>query len=116
MCIRDRSCLEGPRALEALKAAVSDAESDIQRAAPVGLGVAGQTESLPVILAATQVADPATRLVALSALISFESPDVLRALVGAATDADESVRSAAIGFLSTTAGPGAVSYTHLRAH
>jgi len=87
----------------------SSAESDIKRAALVGLGVAGQTDSLPVILDAARSADAATRLVALSALAGFRTPEVLRAMSAAATDGDESVRTAAIGFLAATPGANATA-------
>jgi len=103
------SCLDSPIAIDALKASVADADKDIQRAALVGLGVARQVESLPVMLAATRAPDPATRLVALSAVAGFDAPEVLQALLVAATDGDASVRTAAIGFLAATPGAKATA-------
>jgi len=59
------------------------------------------------MLAACRSPDPATRLVALSAVSGFRTPEVLAVLRDAVGDPDESVRSAALGFLA--AMPGAVT-------
>ena len=98
------SCLPGDVAAQALNAAAVDADSDIQRAALVGLGVAQRSDSLPLILNAARTPDPATRLVAISALAGFRSLSVLSAFRVAASDADESVRTASIGFLAAMPG------------
>jgi HEAT repeat protein len=100
------SCLHGDVAAQALRAAAADPDSDIKRAALVGLGVAQRPDSLPLILDAARASDPATRLVAVSALAGFRSLAVLSAFRVAASDADESVRTASIGFLAAmTGGP-----------
>ena len=59
------------------------------------------------MLAATASEDPATRLVALSAISGFGSPEVLSALARAAHDPSENVRTAAIGFLAAVPGAAA---------
>ena len=59
---------------------------------------------MPILLAASNAPDPATRLVAVSALAEFDSPDVPSALERAGGDVDESVRTAAIGFLAGRSG------------
>jgi HEAT repeat protein len=54
-----------------------------------------------VLLAAASSADAGTRLIALSAIAAYDSPEVVPALAAAASDPEESVRSAAIGFLGS---------------
>ena len=101
------SCLNSDVAARSLEAAATDADSDIQRAAIVGLGVAHREAALPLVLRAARSTDPATRLVAMSALAGFRSPGVLAAFVAAACDPAESVRTAAVGFLSAMSGAAA---------
>ena len=98
------SCLRGDVAASALSAAAADADSDVQRAALIGLGVAQRPDSLPLILSAARSADPATRLVAISALPGFRSAAVLSAFRDAASDPEESVRTASVGFLAAMTG------------
>jgi HEAT repeat protein len=67
-------------------------------------------ESLPVIVAACSAPDAATRLVALSALSAFRTPETL-ALVGRAVqDRDEGVRAAALGLLAKWPGSEATRF------
>jgi HEAT repeat protein len=81
-----------------------DGDGDVRRAALVGLGLARDLESLPVMFAAAESREPATRLVALSALAACGTPAVLSALERAAAnpdpDADVNVRTAAVGLLA----------------
>ncbi|MDB4969437.1 MAG: lyase HEAT-like repeat protein [Myxococcales bacterium] len=95
--------LQTPAAFAALLEAARSADHDVQRSAVVGLGLSKRTEALPLIVEATRAADAATRLVALSALCQFDAPPVVPALRRAANDDDESVRSAAFGFLGARA-------------
>jgi HEAT repeat protein len=101
------SCLDSELAIGALQAATTDADSDIQRAAIVGLGVAKHAAALPLILRSLRSEDSATRLVAVSALAGFEAPEALAGLETAASDVEESVRTAAIGFLAAMPGKAA---------
>jgi HEAT repeat protein len=103
------SCLSSDAAVGALKSAVNDADGDIQRAAIVGLGVAKHAAALPLILAAARSPDAATRLFAVSALAGFRSPEVSSALEVAATDTEETVRTATIGFLAALPGAAATA-------
>jgi HEAT repeat protein len=73
----------------------------MQRAALLGLGLGKHEVALPIVLAAAGSSDPATRLVAVSALANFDAPDVAAALGHAAADSDEGVRTAAISFLAS---------------
>jgi HEAT repeat protein len=81
----------------------------VQRAALLGLGARQLPEALPALLQAAQSGDPATRLIAISAVAAYASPDAIVALGGAANDAEASVRDAAIGFLSSRPEPAATS-------
>ncbi len=94
------SHLDTPEAHAALSAAMKTSEADVKRAALVGLGIAKRLEDLPLILSEVHSKDSPTRLIALSALVNFNSPEVFPALQTAAADADEQVRAAAIGFLA----------------
>jgi HEAT repeat protein len=94
------SHLETPEAHQALRQAVTSQDPDVKRAALVGLGIAHRNEDLHIILAEVGSTDAATRLLALSALVNFSSPKVFGILSSASTDADEQVRSAAMGFLA----------------
>ncbi|HVT08031.1 MAG TPA: HEAT repeat domain-containing protein [Polyangia bacterium] len=98
------SCLKSEPAIAALSQAATDTDEDVQRAAIVGLGVAQHASALPLVIQATRAANPATRLVALSALAGFRDPAVLVAFRDAAGDPEESVRTAAIGFLAAMKG------------
>jgi HEAT repeat protein len=101
------SHFDDPRALGALTRAVLSSEDDVKRAALIGIGIARANEALPQVIAAVRAADPATRLVALSALASLDDPQVINVLVEAADDPDESVHHAAIGALASRAAPDA---------
>jgi HEAT repeat protein len=57
--------------------------------------------------AALTAGDPATRLVAVSALAEYELPEVAHDLGGALGDADDNVRGAAVALLTTRPGPAA---------
>ena len=76
------------------------ADVDVRRAALLGLGIARRPDTLPILLEAASARDAATRLVAISAMAGFGDRVVLDALHAAARDSDESVRTAAIGFLA----------------
>jgi hypothetical protein len=60
--------------------------------------------SLPLLEPALHGSDPATRLVALSALAEFDGPLVVDELTRATLDATESVRAAAVNLLGVRAG------------
>jgi HEAT repeat protein len=59
------------------------------------------------MLAATTAHDPATRIVALSAVSGFRSGEVLRALAQSAVDPDPTVSTVAINLLSAVPGTAA---------
>ena len=99
------SHLTGDVAFEALRRTAEVDEPDVRRASLVGLGISKRPEALPVVLAATDSTDAATRLVALSALVAFEDPRVLPALARAAADDDESVQGRRRRFWRAAAGP-----------
>nr|WP_153868780.1 MULTISPECIES: HEAT repeat domain-containing protein [Myxococcaceae] len=110
--------LRTPAALAALRRAASAPDADLQRAALLGLGAQRQVDSLPALLSALDAPDAATRLVAVSALAAFGGnapgggggpPEVLPALGRAAHDPDESVRTAALGFLAAREEPAATA-------
>lgn len=101
------SHFEGPVAEAALVERASSNEDDLRQAALIGLGIAHA--GLPAVMNAVGSAEAATRLVAVSALASFETPEVTALLLRAGTDADESVRTAAIGALASRPGPGATA-------
>lgn len=94
------SHLDTTEAHNALREAVRSEDADVKRAALVGLGIARRNEDLPIILSEISSTDPTTRLLALSALVNFNSPKVFGALSAAGRDSDEQVRSAALGFLA----------------
>jgi HEAT repeat protein len=79
----------------------------MRRAALMGLGIARRPESVPLLRNAVIAVDAPTRLIAVSALAEYDLPEVVPVLAHAASDPDESVRSAAIGFLSTRTGSDA---------
>ena len=102
------SHLQSEKAFVALRAAATSSDADVRRAALVGLGIARRPEGEPLLVDATRSLDPATRLVAVSALADFDdSAAVLEALARTARDRDESVRNAAIGFLASRNGAAA---------
>ncbi len=103
------SHLTSEAAFEALRRAAEVDEPDVRRASLVGLGISKRPEALPVVLAATDSTDAATRLVALSALVAFDDQRVLPALTRAAADDDESVRGAAAAFLAGRRGADATN-------
>jgi HEAT repeat protein len=96
------SHLTGDVALAALRASVQSDDPDVKRAALLGLGLSSDQSSLPLLLEALAVGEPATRLVSLSALSTFHASEVTRALAQAARDSDESVRTAALGYLAAS--------------
>ena len=98
------SHLRSELAFQALRSAAQSSDPDVRRAGLIGLGISRRAESEPILLESTRSLDPATRLVAVSAVADYESEEVLRALERAAGDRDDSVRTAAIGFLSGRSG------------
>ena len=93
------SHVQGEVAIRALTDAARSSDLDMQRAALLGLSLSRHEPSLPLIREACTSPDGATRLVAVSALAAFGAPEVLDALATAARDSEESVRTAALGFL-----------------
>jgi HEAT repeat protein len=98
--IEGLSHLRGECALSALREAARAADVDLVRAALLGLSIARDESSLSLILSACAHADAATRLVAVSAAATFARAEVLDMLTCALRDDDESVRTAALGFLA----------------
>jgi HEAT repeat protein len=94
-------------AFHALREAAESSEPDVKRAALIGLGLARRAESLPVLVDAVDHGEPATRLVAVSALRDFPDSDVISVWTRAARDRDEAVRNAAIANLSNRASSAA---------
>jgi HEAT repeat protein len=97
------SHLQSDEAHEALRQAAESEDLDVRRAALIGLGVMGRPQDVPLLLSALSAGDSATRLVVLSALAHFSSPAVFHAMARAASDMDEQVSTAAIGFLAARA-------------
>ncbi len=98
------SHLRSELAFQSLRDASQAGDPDVRRAALIGLGISRRAEAEPILLESTMSLDPATRLVAVSAVADYESREVLGALERAAGDRDESVRTAAVGFLSSRSG------------
>ncbi|MDI1429114.1 HEAT repeat domain-containing protein [Polyangium sorediatum] len=96
--------LRGEVAVAALQKAAEERDPDVQRAALIGLGLTGRPELIPHLLAGLASPDPATRIVAVSAIAGLPSPEVLPALVRAAGDNDESVAATAMGILAQRPG------------
>jgi HEAT repeat protein len=103
------SHLTGDVALRALRLAAGSADLDVKRAALLGLGLARDAGSLDLLCEAALCAEATTRLVALSALASFDQPEVVPALAHAARDGDETVRTAALGYLAAASAPAATT-------
>ncbi len=101
--------LSGPEPLQALTLASASEDPDIQRAALVALGISKRHEARPILQRALGAGEPATRLVALSALAELGFSDDLRPLIGLTRDPDAAVRIAALGFLSSEVGQAASS-------
>jgi len=93
------SHLGGERAFEVLGEATNSGDVDQRRAALVGLGLSGRSEAIPLLLPHAEADDGATRLIAISALANFPTPETLEVLGQALHDADDNVRAVAIGFL-----------------
>lgn len=98
------SYLKSDLALATLQKATEQADPDIQRAALIGLGLAGQVESLPYLVAAMDSPVAATRLVATSALGGLSRDEILPALSRAVSDENENVAAAALGILADIPG------------
>ena len=96
--------LRGEVAVAALQKAAEERDPDVQRAALIGLGLTGQPEMIPHLLAGLVSPDAATRIVAVSAIAGLPSPEVLPALVRAAGDGDETVAATAMGILAQRPG------------
>ena len=96
-------------AFGALREAVQSPESDVKRAALIGLGLAKREGSVPLLVEALTQGEPATRLVAVSALASFPDRDVIAAWSRAALDRDPSVQKAALTMLAGRDGPEATT-------
>ena len=62
-------------------------------------GCQGRPEAIPLLLPHAEADDVATRLIAISALANFQTPETLEVLGRALHDPDDNVRVAAIGFL-----------------
>lgn len=88
-----------PAAHEALRLAAEKSDLEVRRAALIGLGIVHKPEDLQLLLKNLNAADPATRLVALSAIANFPTENVLNAFKAAATDANEQISTSAINFL-----------------
>lgn len=87
-------------ARRALLEAAQGSDIDIQRAALIGLGSQKDPELLPILEQGAESRDPATRLVALSALAASGAEGAVPPLARAARDVNENVRTAAQGFLA----------------
>ncbi|RYZ03077.1 MAG: HEAT repeat domain-containing protein [Myxococcales bacterium] len=100
--------LRTPEALEALGRAALHSDLELRRAALAGIGVTKTPAFLPILLSASRAADTATRLVAVSGLASFGDAQALERVCEVAhTDAEPSVKNAAIELLGESASPQA---------
>ncbi len=106
--IEAMSQLSSPLATAALGAGAQSPDLDVRRACLMGLSNARSPELLPLVIEATLGTDAATRLVAVSALAAFDVPSVTDRLGELArSDAEQSVKSAALSALTERPGPGA---------
>jgi HEAT repeat protein len=96
--------LPGGEAAKAVADATASKDPDLRRAALLGLSFSRRRGSIPILRAAAEAEDAATRLVAVTALAAFDEPEVVPVLAHAMSDPDESVKSAAVGYLSTRVG------------
>jgi HEAT repeat protein len=102
------SQLKSPLAIAALSTGAGSADQDVRRACLMALSNARSPELLPLVVDATHATDPATRLVAVSALAAFDAVGVGQRLADLArSDADPSVRSAALSALADRPGADA---------
>jgi HEAT repeat protein len=101
--------LGSPAAIQALREFVDHEDLDLRRAALVGLGLAADHSSLPVLLAAASAGDATTRLVALSALTRFPDERVVALWLESARSGAEPLRVAAINLLAERPGLPAAS-------
>jgi HEAT repeat protein len=100
--------LRTPAALEALGRAALHADLEVRRAALAGIGFTKSLAFLPLLLSASESLDTATRLVSVSALASIGDAQALERVCDVAhTDAEPSVKNAAIELLGETANPQA---------
>jgi HEAT repeat protein len=103
--IEAMSQLSSPLATAALKAGAASADLDVRRACLMGLSNTRSPDLLDLVVDATRADDSATRLVAVSALAAFDTAGVTDNLVELArSDADASVRSAAVSTLADRPG------------
>jgi HEAT repeat protein len=108
--IESLALLGGDTARRALLDAASRSDDeDMRRASLVGLGMTRDPEALEALLSAAGAADAMTRLIAVSALSTFDAPEVVAALAKATEDSEDAVRTAALGCLGSRPGAEATS-------
>ncbi|MEO6572239.1 MAG: HEAT repeat domain-containing protein, partial [Polyangiaceae bacterium] len=95
----------GEHAITALDVASRSDDPDVHRAAVLGIGSTRRADALPVLLRELASTDSATRLVTLSALAELGAPEAFTALLGALSDEEASVRSAAFAIVEAHRSP-----------
>lgn len=103
------SAIPSTVASQALRRAASSDDPDVLRAALLGLGLAKDPEARALLTAAAQGREPATRLVALSAIFSLDTASTSEPFERAARDSDDAVRAAAIDYLAKSADSAATA-------
>lgn len=101
--------LGGREAAEILAGCAESEDEDVRRAGVVGLGIVGGSDARAAIERALGASDPATRLLALSALEKTRSEASLSRVIAMIDDSDIRVRNAAFETLADWPGPDAAA-------
>jgi HEAT repeat protein len=91
--------LRTQEAWDAVVRAATSRDADERRAGLVGVGLHKREGSASILVEAARSEDPATRLVAISALAHYEEPEALATLDAALRDPTTEVRDAALSVL-----------------
>jgi HEAT repeat protein len=92
--------LRTQEAWDAVVRAATSRDADERRAGLVGVGLHRREGSASILVEAARSDDPATRLVAISALAHYNEPEALATLEAALRDSTEEVRDAALSVLA----------------
>lgn len=94
------SKLRSQEAWDAVLRAATSRDADERRAGLVGVGLHAREGATTILVEASRSDDPATRLVAISALAKFDDPAALATLDAAVADGTREVRDAALSVLA----------------
>lgn len=101
------SKLRSQEAWDAVVRAATSRDADERRAGLVGVGLHAREGATLILVEASRSEDPATRLVAISALAKFDDPAALATLDAAVADGTREVRDAALSVLAERDDEGA---------